>query len=148
MDFSKNYNYSPNDEGTSRRAHQRRRCEENCIYARYFPSERAENFQNVHRLFGINTTIKLINSVNENDRDKTIETIILEAKIRKENPVHGPLEVENKLRTKIEEAKNELEIVNKQLKFFRGNNEAPSAENNCRPTDEGTSQSVSGNFTP
>ncbi|KAK6147711.1 hypothetical protein DH2020_018623 [Rehmannia glutinosa] len=121
--------------------HQRRRCDQICFYARYFPSKRTEDFQNVHILLGINNTMKIINSVNEQDRDKIVETLILEARIRNENPVHGPLEVENRLRAEIGKTKKELEIVNKQLQFFRGNNESPS--------DEGTSkQSARENFTP
>ncbi|GFP87491.1 LOB domain-containing protein 22 [Phtheirospermum japonicum] len=101
--------------------HQRRRCEENCVYAMYFPAERVEDFWNVHALFGINMAMKIINSVGEKDRVTTTETLFLEARIRKENPVHGPIEVEMKLQAQIENAKNELEIVRKKLRLFRRN---------------------------
>ncbi|KAI3443633.1 hypothetical protein Pfo_000298 [Paulownia fortunei] len=96
-------------------------CNRSCIFARYFPYEKAEDFQNVHRLFGIQITMKILNSVVENKRDKTVESLILEARIRKENPVHGPVEVQMRLQVEIEQVKKELDMVEKQVQFFRGN---------------------------
>ncbi|MCD7463653.1 hypothetical protein HAX54_051076, partial [Datura stramonium] len=89
--------------------HQRKKCEPNCQLAPYFPSNRDEDFQNVYRLFGVNNTIKLLNSVPDNQKAKTIETLILEANIWKKNPVHGCLGVERKLRAEIEAHEKELE---------------------------------------
>ncbi|KAL3649873.1 hypothetical protein CASFOL_006276 [Castilleja foliolosa] len=101
--------------------HQRRGCEENCVYAMYFPAERAEDFENVHALFGINTAMKIISSVEEKDRFTTAETLFLEAKLRKQNPVHGPVEEEMRLQEQIEKAKNELEKVRRQIMHFQQN---------------------------
>ncbi|KAI3443632.1 hypothetical protein Pfo_000297 [Paulownia fortunei] len=99
--------------------HQWKRCDESCIFTRYFPSERAEDFLNMHRLFRIQNTTKILNSVVENERDKTIESLILEARIRKENPVHGPVEVQRRLQAEIEQVKKELDTIKKQVQFFR-----------------------------
>ncbi|XP_006367562.1 LOB domain-containing protein 24-like [Solanum tuberosum] len=90
--------------------HQRKKCEPNCQLAPYFPSTKDEDFQNVYRLFGVNNTIKHINSVANDQRAKLVETLILEAKIRKENPVHGCLAIERKLRAEIEALEKELEM--------------------------------------
>ncbi|KAI3443631.1 hypothetical protein Pfo_000296 [Paulownia fortunei] len=89
--------------------HQRKRCDESCIFARYFSSERAEDFLNMHRLFKFQNIMKILNSVAENERDKTVESLILEARIRKENPVHGPVEVQMRLQVEIEQVKKELD---------------------------------------
>ncbi|CAA0814267.1 LOB domain-containing protein 28 [Striga hermonthica] len=101
--------------------HQRRRCEEGCVYAKYFPSERFEDFQYVHSLFGVSTAMKIINSVEEEDKDTTAETLLIEARIRAENPVHGPLGVEMRLRSQIEEETKELVRIRKQIEDLRNN---------------------------
>lgn len=88
--------------------HQRKKCEPNCQLAPYFPSTKDEDFQNVYRLFGVNNTMKHLNSVADDQQAKLAETLILEAKIRKENPVHGSLAVERKLRAEIEALEKEL----------------------------------------
>ncbi|KAL8493485.1 hypothetical protein ACS0TY_024627 [Phlomoides rotata] len=98
--------------------HLRRRCDENCVLAPYFPIEKTEEFQIVRRTFGIQNITKIISSVDENERDKTVETLILEARIRLENPVHGCLAVERKLEAEIEKVTKELVEVNKQLQYY------------------------------
>ncbi|XP_059285164.1 LOB domain-containing protein 24-like [Lycium ferocissimum] len=99
--------------------HQRKECDANCQLAPYFPSNRAEDFQNVYRLFGVDKTIEFINCVPDDQKEKTVETLILEARIRKENPVHGCLAIERKLRAEIEAHENELEIVRNQISLCK-----------------------------
>ncbi|KAG5595851.1 hypothetical protein H5410_037083 [Solanum commersonii] len=99
--------------------HQRKKCEPDCQLAPYFPSTKDEDFQNVYRLFGVNNTIKHINSVADDQRAKLVETLILEAKIRKENPVHGCLAIERKLRAEIEALEKELEMVQNNISFCK-----------------------------
>ncbi|MCD7468255.1 hypothetical protein HAX54_006267 [Datura stramonium] len=47
------------------------------------------------------------------------ETLILEAKIRKENPVHGCLAIERRLRIEIEAHEKELKIVQDHISFCK-----------------------------
>ncbi|KAK4396913.1 LOB domain-containing protein 27 [Sesamum angolense] len=103
--------------------YQRKRCNESCVLGRYFPLDRAEDFENVQRLFGIQNAVKILNSVAENEREKTVESLILEARMRRENPVHGPVEVEMRLRAEMERVKKELDMVKKELKFFKGDDD-------------------------
>ncbi|KAL8527809.1 hypothetical protein ACS0TY_005583 [Phlomoides rotata] len=102
--------------------HLRKRCEETCVFAPYFPPEKTAEFQIVHMIFGIRNTKNMISSVEENEREKTIETLILEAKIRLENPVHGCLAIERMLGAEIEKVFRELDEVKQQLKFFSEQN--------------------------
>ncbi|KAG8376149.1 hypothetical protein BUALT_Bualt09G0033200 [Buddleja alternifolia] len=122
--------------------HQRKRCDQHCVLAKYFPAERAEDFQNVHRLFGVNNVLRILNSVEVNERDKTAETLILEAKIRRENPVLGPIEIERMLQAEIVKVQKELEIVNKQLHFFKG------SEGGSFAVQEGSSSDQQVDFWP
>ncbi|KAK4415687.1 LOB domain-containing protein 27 [Sesamum alatum] len=100
--------------------YQRKRCDESCVLGRYFPLERAEDFENVQRLFGFQNAVKILNSVEENEREKTVKSLILEARLRRQNPVHGPVAVERRLRAEVEKVKKELDMVTKELKFFKG----------------------------
>ncbi|KAK4415684.1 hypothetical protein Salat_2675800 [Sesamum alatum] len=103
--------------------YQRKRCDESCVLGRYFPLERAEDFENVQRLFGIQNTVKILNSVEENEREKTVESLIQEARLRRQNPVHGPVAVERRLWAEVEKVKKELDMVTKELKFFKGDDD-------------------------
>uniref|UniRef100_A0A3Q7H7R3 LOB domain-containing protein n=1 Tax=Solanum lycopersicum TaxID=4081 RepID=A0A3Q7H7R3_SOLLC len=99
--------------------HQRKKCEPNCQLAPYFPCTKDEDFLNVYRLFGVNNTIKHLNSVADDEKAKLVESLILEAKIRKENPVHGCLAIERKLRGEIEALEKELELVKNNISFCK-----------------------------
>ncbi|KAF7142900.1 hypothetical protein RHSIM_Rhsim05G0019200 [Rhododendron simsii] len=67
--------------------HQRKRCDSDvCPLARYFPADKSEEFQNVHRIYSVNNLIRILHSVPEHLRHETVETLILEATMRKEFP--------------------------------------------------------------
>lgn len=112
---------NPFPDPPERRKHKNKKCDENYIIGEYFPCERAEDLENVKWLFGMENLMKIVNSVEEGEIGETVESLILEAKIRRANPVHGPLEVERSLRSEIDKAEKELEIVNKKLHKFKGN---------------------------
>ncbi|KAK4415685.1 LOB domain-containing protein 27 [Sesamum alatum] len=95
----------------------RKRCTVSHFLERYFPLERAEDFENVQTLFGIQKAME------ENEREKAIESLILKAKLRRENPVHGPVAVERRLPAEVEKVKKELDMVTKELKFFKGDDD-------------------------
>lgn len=103
--------------------HLRRRCDETCILAPYFPPEKTEDFQIIHRIFGIPSLTKVITSVEENERDKTVETLVLEAKMRLQDPVHGFVAVERSLGAEIEKVTKELDEVKQQLQVFLTRND-------------------------
>ncbi|KAK4359372.1 hypothetical protein RND71_021601 [Anisodus tanguticus] len=100
--------------------HQRKRCDVNCQLAPYFPSNKYEDFKNVCRLYRVRNIVSMLNTVTDNEKmAKMTESLILEAKIRSENPVHGCLAVEKELRLKIEETKKELELVQKKTAIYK-----------------------------
>lgn len=99
--------------------HQRKRCDSNCQLACYFPAGKNEDFHNVHKLFGVNNLMIILNSVGENERDKTAETLILEAKMRRDFPVHGYLAVKKNLEDEIEGYEKEIDEVKKKLSLFK-----------------------------
>ncbi|KAH6755773.1 hypothetical protein C2S52_010191 [Perilla frutescens var. hirtella] len=104
-------------------------CDATCNLGPYFPLHRTEDFQCVHKVFGIPNLTNILSSVKENERATTVETLILEARMRLRDRVHGSLQVEKKLQAEVKTVEKELEAVNRQLRFFRGEGE-PSCPTN------------------
>ncbi|XP_049406386.1 LOB domain-containing protein 24-like [Solanum stenotomum] len=95
-------------------------CDENCPLAPFFPSNKVDEFGKVIRLYSIDTLINMLNSVTANEeKAKMAETLILEAKIRYENPVYGSIAVIEKLNLEIEETHKELDLVQKTTAFYK-----------------------------
>ncbi|KAH9801415.1 LOB domain-containing protein 22 [Citrus sinensis] len=99
--------------------HQRKKCEETCELAPFFPASRYREFQNAHKLFGVSNIQKIINSVDPSQRKAAAESILIEGNIRSNDPVHGCLGVVRNLKSQIEYYEKELGAVNQQLPFFR-----------------------------
>ncbi|KAJ6383574.1 hypothetical protein OIU78_026962 [Salix suchowensis] len=71
--------------------HQRKRCGEDCVLAPYFPAERMQEFQAVHKVFGVSNVIKLVKDVNKERQKETAESLVWEATCRRNDPVLGLL---------------------------------------------------------
>ena len=48
--------------------YQRKRCQENCPLAPFFPSNMFEEFKYVNRFYKVSTIIQMLNSVAENEK--------------------------------------------------------------------------------
>ncbi|KAL7095964.1 hypothetical protein ACP275_10G055700 [Erythranthe tilingii] len=116
--------------------HQRRKCDQYCALAKYFPAEKSDDFENVYHLFGLQNTLKILKSVDEDERDTAIESIIMEAGMRLEYPVHGHFSVARKLNIEIENTEKELELVRQKIHLCKGadNRGGPSTREG-RPVD-------------
>lgn len=69
--------------------HQRKKCSEECILAKYFPANRAREFQAVHKVFGVSNVTKIVRNVGEEDRHRVAESLIWEALCRQKDPILG-----------------------------------------------------------
>ncbi|KAL5835756.1 hypothetical protein ACOSQ3_015306 [Xanthoceras sorbifolium] len=98
---------------------QRKRCNQNCNMAQYFPASRYSEFQNAHRLFGVSNIQRIMNSVSPQQRKATADSILIEGNARSNDPVNGCLGIVRDLKSQINLYENELEIVNRKLAFFR-----------------------------
>ncbi|KAK3210487.1 hypothetical protein Dsin_015193 [Dipteronia sinensis] len=56
--------------------HQRRRCDQNCETAPYFPVSTCNDFHNAHKLFGVSKIQKILHQVPQNQRQATVESIL------------------------------------------------------------------------
>ncbi|KAI3994878.1 hypothetical protein MKX01_037429, partial [Papaver californicum] len=70
--------------------HQRKKCSQNCILSPFFPPEKKEKFQAVHKLFGVSNISKLLKGLHTLDeRKRAIESLIWEAEARERDPIEG-----------------------------------------------------------
>ncbi|TYJ08361.1 hypothetical protein E1A91_A11G069000v1 [Gossypium mustelinum] len=71
--------------------HQRKKCDENCILAPYFPADKCREFQAVHKVFGVSNATKIVRNANsDEDRKKVADSLIWEAFCWQKDPVLGP----------------------------------------------------------
>ncbi|KAI3731742.1 hypothetical protein L1987_62931 [Smallanthus sonchifolius] len=71
--------------------HQRKKCTEKCILAPFFHAEKAQDFQAVHKVFGVSNVTKLVKDLSREDGKKAVDSLIWEANCRLKDPVLGPL---------------------------------------------------------
>ncbi|KAL6561416.1 hypothetical protein OROMI_017017 [Orobanche minor] len=69
--------------------HQCKKCTDKCTLAPFFPVERAQEFQPVHKVFGVGNITKIITSPREEDRKVAIGSLVWEALGRQKDPVLG-----------------------------------------------------------
>ncbi|EYU37162.1 hypothetical protein MIMGU_mgv1a017807mg [Erythranthe guttata] len=81
--------------------HQRKKYDQNCTLAKYFPAEKSNDYENVYHLFGMQNTLKILKLVDEDERGTAIESIIMEVRMRLEYPVHDHFSVARKLSLEI-----------------------------------------------
>lgn len=99
--------------------YQRRRCAADCPLAPYFPAEQPKLFQNVHRLFGVRSIVKILENLDETQKPEAMKSIIFQSYVRDRSPVYGCLGVTQQLQYMIWLAEEELKVVNSQLQLYR-----------------------------
>lgn len=71
--------------------HQRKKCDENCVLAPYFPANKSREFQAVHKVFGVANVQKIVKFVgSDGDRRRVADSLIWEALCRQKDPILGP----------------------------------------------------------
>ncbi|KAF3443182.1 hypothetical protein FNV43_RR12863 [Rhamnella rubrinervis] len=69
--------------------YQRRRCSKECALAPYFPAEKAKEFQNAHRLFGVRNIMNILKQVPPQQKEDAMTSIIFESDMRAQYPIRG-----------------------------------------------------------
>ncbi|VVA09633.1 PREDICTED: LOB [Prunus dulcis] len=70
---------------------QRRKCDETCEMAPYFPASRYSEFQNAHKIFGVSNIQKIMAMAAPDQKQAAAESILTEGNARKNDPVNGCL---------------------------------------------------------
>ncbi|XWS19666.1 hypothetical protein CRYUN_Cryun31cG0035100 [Craigia yunnanensis] len=87
--------------------HQRRKCQNHCVLAPYFPATRANYFREVHKIFGVKNMTGILEHLSPQERKKAVESLEWEAFAWKEDPIEGPLGLMRKLEKELELLKNQ-----------------------------------------
>ncbi|XWS32026.1 hypothetical protein CRYUN_Cryun23aG0125600 [Craigia yunnanensis] len=87
----------------------RRRCDSNCILVPYFPGDEIEKFAGVHKVFGASNVIKMIQMVEETNREDAAKALVYEATARIRDPVYGSTGAIFQLQKMVQELKMQLE---------------------------------------
>ncbi|CAK7352952.1 unnamed protein product [Dovyalis caffra] len=69
--------------------HQRRKCTEDCFLAPFFPPEKANDFDAVHKLFGVRNIVSHLQKLTPAQRPDAITSMVYEANARVIYPVTG-----------------------------------------------------------
>ncbi|MCO5614301.1 hypothetical protein L7F22_068579 [Adiantum nelumboides] len=93
---------------------QRRKCSPDCPLAPYFPADQPKQFLNVHKLYGISNTLRILKQVEPCKRNDAMKSILYEADARDRDPVHGCFGIISLLQSQAEMLREELEIVRAQ----------------------------------
>ncbi|XP_010416074.1 PREDICTED: LOB domain-containing protein 7-like [Camelina sativa] len=99
--------------------YQRKKCTKNCLLAPYFPQDRPKQFLNAHKLFGVSNITKMINGVEESQRDIAMQNLIYHANARALDPIGGLYRVMCDLKRKIECCQAELNFTHQQIAMCR-----------------------------
>lgn len=104
--------------------HQRRKCTQDCVFPPYFPGNQSEEFQLVHKIFGVSNLSKIIKNLETpQDRQEAVESIKWEAAMWEQDPVHGPLGAYRKLEREFEalmKMKNQQQTSQQIIDYGRG----------------------------
>ncbi|KAJ6885959.1 hypothetical protein NC651_026580 [Populus alba x Populus x berolinensis] len=95
--------------------HQRRRCPNDCIFRPYFPLRKREEFESARRVFGVSNMERMLRSLEVQDRAKAVESMIWEASCWSKDSINGPLGCLKKLIDSERQAKQENQLLRKQL---------------------------------
>ncbi|KAH7532598.1 hypothetical protein FEM48_Zijuj04G0038400 [Ziziphus jujuba var. spinosa] len=95
--------------------YQRRRCSKECALAPYFPAEKAKEFQNAHRLFGVRNIMNILKQVPPQHKEDAMTSIIFESDMRAQYPVRGCMGIISQLHLQLQQSIEELRLVQTKL---------------------------------
>ncbi|CAI9773919.1 unnamed protein product [Fraxinus pennsylvanica] len=93
----------------------RRKCDENCVLAPYFPPSEPMKFAMAHRVFGASNIIKLLQRLPENQREDAVNSMVYEASARTRDPVYGCAGTICQLQNQVIELQTELAKAHAQI---------------------------------
>lgn len=95
--------------------YQRRRCSKECVLAPFFPAEKAKEFQNAHRLFGVRNIMNILKQVPPQQKEDAMTSIIFESDMRAQYPVRGCMGIISQLHVQLQQTVEELRMVQSKL---------------------------------
>lgn len=95
--------------------YQRRRCSKDCVLAPFFPAEKAKEFQNAHRLFGVRNIMNILKQVPQQQKEDAMTSIVFESDMRAQYPVRGCMGIISQLHIQLQQTIDELRMVQSKV---------------------------------
>ncbi|KAI5320189.1 PREDICTED: LOB [Prunus dulcis] len=114
---------------------QRRKCDETCEMAPYFPASRYSEFQNAHKIFGVSNIQKIMAMAAPDQKQAAAESILTEGNARKNDPVNGCLGIIRGLNAQIQGLERELHIMKQHLELCKEKEELDGKKNQSKEED-------------
>ncbi|GLJ17630.1 hypothetical protein SUGI_0307010 [Cryptomeria japonica] len=93
----------------------RKKCSDSCVLAPHFPSTDPNKFALVHKVFGTSHVLKTLQGIEDYQRGDAVNSMVMEARARVEDPVHGCTSTVHQLQEQIAEL--EVRLAAKQEEF-------------------------------
>ncbi|WKA01097.1 hypothetical protein VitviT2T_019395 [Vitis vinifera] len=93
----------------------RRRCNESCILAPYFPPNEPLKFINAHKVFGASNIVKALQELPQPKRVDAVSSMVYEANARIRDPVYGCAGTISQLHKQVNDLKAELAMAQAEL---------------------------------
>ncbi|XP_010507371.2 PREDICTED: LOB domain-containing protein 28-like [Camelina sativa] len=93
----------------------RRKCTKDCVFAPYFPTNKQESYEMVHKVFGASHVASLINEIPPSHRDFAMSTLAWEAQLRHIDPIHGVNSILDPLQYQLKDLQNQIAIAKNEL---------------------------------
>ncbi|KAL5655061.1 hypothetical protein ACJX0J_034380, partial [Zea mays] len=97
----------------------RRKCQPDCMFAPYFPSDNPQKFVHVHRVFGASNVSKILNDLQPFQRQDAVNSLAYEADMRIRDPVYGCVGVICILQRHLSLVRQELACATYELSKYR-----------------------------
>ncbi|XP_021908382.1 LOB domain-containing protein 36-like [Carica papaya] len=86
----------------------KRKCEEECVLAPYFPADERQKFDCINKVFGTSRVTKILNRLDASQREAAVKSIVYEAEARLRDPVRGCAGLVSKLLNRLQLVEAEL----------------------------------------
>ncbi|XP_020551532.1 putative mediator of RNA polymerase II transcription subunit 26 [Sesamum indicum] len=97
----------------------RRKCTNDCVFARYFPADNPSKFTSVHKVYGACNVAKLLKELGtDSQRNEAVKSLVYEAEYRLRDPVHGCVGHVALLQQKLRQVQHDLECAKKELSTY------------------------------
>ncbi|KAM6551975.1 hypothetical protein CsatB_001783 [Cannabis sativa] len=93
----------------------RRKCNEGCIYAPYFPHYEPQKFATIHRVYGASNVSKILNGINPNQRMAAVNSLFYEAQARIRDPVYGVIGFISILHNRLNQTRSKINSTSNDL---------------------------------
>ncbi|KAK1297923.1 LOB domain-containing protein 27 [Acorus calamus] len=98
---------------------QRRKCTADCPLAPYFSAENQQDFNHVHRLFGVGNVLKITKNLDPIQRDDAMRSIVYESTVHAMDPVFGCRGITAHLQSQIARGVAQINYARQQLVQLR-----------------------------